>query len=230
MRIVAILAGVSERHTILLVDDHPVLRQGVSRLIESEPGLHVVAEAQTADEALEAAEKHSPQLAIVDLSLHGKPNVDLIRNLRDRHADLRVMVLSMHDEGIWAARVLQAGACGYVMKQESPRVLISRVQQALRGETAVSEAVASNLLKQLTWDKSAAARPTGEESLGDRELQVLRLIGSGKATREIAAELHISVKTVDAHREHIKRKLGLNSAAELIRYAVLKVERENPAE
>lgn len=212
---------------VLIVDDHPILRQGLARLVESEPNLHVCAEAETTEQAVAAAETQRPALAIVDLSLGAKPNVDLIKQLRDRVPGLRVLVLSMHEESLWAARVLQAGACGYVMKQESPRVLIARVQQALRGETAVSESVSSALLRQLTWDRtSTAARPTGEESLGDRELQVLHLIGQGKSTRDTALELHISVKTVDAHREHIKRKLGLSTAAELIRYAVLKVERD----
>lgn len=220
-----------ERTPILLVDDHPVLRAGLARLIEAEPDLAVCGEAETPDAALAAALKLKPALAIVDLSLHGQSSIDLIRRLRAALPALRVVVLSMHDEATWAVRVLQAGACGYVMKQDDPKVLIARIRRALRGETAVSERVSVDLLRQLTWGRDNAAPPPGsEDRLGDRERQVLRLIGQGQSTRDIAAALHISVKTVDAHREHIKHKLQLSSAAELIRYAVLKVERESLSE
>ena len=216
----------ADRASVLLVDDHPILRQGLARLIEGEPDLSVCAEAENAEQALAAVARYRPDLAVVDLSLAGKPGVDLVRHLRQAEPPPRVLVLSMHDEAIWAPRVLQAGACGYVMKQDDPRTLLARLRQALAGDTAVSPAVASSLLKQLTWDRTAA-KPTGVDSLSDRELQVLRLIGTGQSSRLIAASLHISVKTVDAHREHIKHKLGLASAAELIRYAVLTVENGN---
>jgi DNA-binding NarL/FixJ family response regulator len=215
----------NDKHAVLLVDDHPILRQGLARLIEGEPDLYVCAEAASSDEALAAAQTHQPALAVVDLSLHGRPGVDLVRRLRESQPHLRVLVLSMHDEEQWASKSLAAGACGYVMKQDNPRTLLARMRQALRGETAVSPGVASLLLKQLTWDKNAAA-PAGLDRLGDRERQVLQRIGQGQSTREIAAALHISIKTVDAHREHIKQKLGLRSAAELVRYAVLHAEQQ----
>ncbi|MGC4034244.1 MAG: response regulator transcription factor [Tepidisphaeraceae bacterium] len=215
----------SERHSVILVDDHPILRQGLAKLIEGEPDLTVCAEAATAAEALTAAESHRPALAVVDLNLDGKPNLELIRQLRQANPELRVLVLSMHDEEQWAGRVLQAGACGYVMKQENPRTLLARMRQALAGETAVSPAVASMMLRALTWDREAA-KPEGVDRLGDRERQVLHLIGKGQSTRDVAAALHISVKTVDAHREHIKQKLGLRTAAELVRFAVLHAEQQ----
>jgi DNA-binding NarL/FixJ family response regulator len=217
---------VADRTAVLLVDDHPVLRAGLARLLEGEPDLIVCGEAENAETALAAADRLRPALAVVDLSMHGQSSIELIRRLRTNHPELRVLVLSMHDESTWAARVLQAGASGYVMKQDDPKVLIDRIRQVLRGETAVSPAIAATLLRELTWGRNPAKPAVGEDRLGDREQQVLRLLGQGKSTREIAADLHISVKTVDAHREHIKQKLGLSSAAELIRYAVLKVERD----
>ena len=213
---------------VLIADAHPIVRSGLNRLFNAEPGLVVCCEAESADQAVVAAEKWQADLAVVDLSFGGRPTTDVVRLLRERRPTLRVLVFSAMEETLWAAKSLQAGACGYVMRRENLRTLLARVHQALRGETAVSEAVSSALLRELTWDRPTT-RPTGEDSLGDRELQVLRLIGHGRGTKDIAADMHISVKTVDAHREHIKRKLGLGNGAELIRYAVLKVHREGDA-
>ena len=211
---------------ILLVDDHPVLRQGLVRLIEREPDLSVCGEAESADEALRAVARLHPTLVIVDLSLHGKPGLELIKDLRASHPDVRVLVLSMHDETLWAERVLRAGACGYIMKQEKPRVLISSIRQALRGEICLSEAMSATLLRKLAGRRPD--RGNSEDGLGDRELEVLQLIGQGLATRDIAAALHISIKTVEAHREHIKRKLNLPTGDELLRYAVFRFYGERP--
>ena len=213
-------AVLSERQRILLVDDHPIVRQGLARVIDGEPDLTVCGEAETAAAAMTLTAQHRPALALLDLSLSGKPDVTLIRRLHDAQPAMRVLVVSMHDESLWAARCLKAGACGYVMKQEKPRVLVQRIRQALRGETAVSEPVSSDLLKRLTWGRDLD-KPAEKPALGERETQVLGLLGRGHTSREIAAALAISVKTVDAHREHIKQKLGLRSAAELIHYAVV---------
>jgi len=208
------------RRKILLVDDHPVLRQGLVALIDREADLTVCGEAASADEAMQVVERAKPDLVILDLSLQGKPGLEVIKDLGARFPEILVLVLSMHDEILWAERVLRAGACGYVMKQESPRNLVAIIRRALAGETCVSEKIASNLLRKIGGTRTARTNP--EDGLGDRELEVLQLISQGLSTREIAAALHISVRTVDAHREHIKHKLNLSSGDELLRYAVLR--------
>jgi len=205
---------------LLLVDDHPVLRQGLAKLIEGESDLTICGEVDNAEAALEAIEKNMPDLAIVDLSLQGKPGLGLIKEIKDRWADLLVLVLSMHEESLWVERVLRAGACGYVMKQEKPRELISRIRRALKGDIALSPSMSDTLLRKMVSGRPA--QPTGEESLGDREIQVLQLLGQGHSPREIAQMMNISTKTVDAHREHLKRKLNLESVSELLRYATLR--------
>lgn len=205
---------------LLLVDDHPILRQGLVKLLEAEPDLQICAEVDNTDAALEAIQRLSPDLAIVDLSLQGKPGLGLIKEIHTRWPAVLVLVLSMHEESLWAERVLRAGACGYVMKQEKPRVLVQRIRRALRGDMALSDAMAATLLRKLVGGRSSPSH--GEEALGDREIQVLQLIGQGHTPREIAGLMNISTKTVDAHREHLKRKLNLDSVNELLRYATLR--------
>jgi DNA-binding NarL/FixJ family response regulator len=209
---------------ILIVDDHPVVRQGVVRLIEQEPDLHVCGEAESAAEALSELSKHVPDLVLLDLSLRGTPGLDLIRQMRSEQPKTQVLVLSMHDETPWAERVLRAGACGFVMKQEKPRVLIARIRQALAGDLALSERMAGRLVRKFTGQSGADPAGTGDPhfDLSDRELEVLQLVAQAMSTREIAATMHISVKTVEAHRENLKRKLELGSTTELLRYAVLR--------
>lgn len=204
---------------ILLVDDHPVLRQGLVRLIENEKDMEVCGEAETAEEAMAAIASSHPTLAIVDLSLGGRPGLELVKDLRDRYPDVRVLVLSMHDEMLWAERTLRAGACGYVMKQEKPRALMAKIRQALRGEVCISDAVNQSIVRKLA--PGGPSKPAqAEDGLGDRELEVLQLIGHGLSTRDIAAAMHISIKTVESHREHLKKKLNLANGDDLLRYAV----------
>jgi DNA-binding NarL/FixJ family response regulator len=207
---------------ILIVDDHPIVRQGLVQMIEREANMTVCGEAESADEALEMARRLKPALVIVDLSLNGKPGLELVKDLRAEAPHIMVLVLSMHDEALWAERVLRAGACGYVMKQEKPRVLMARIRQALRGQTCLSEAMANTLLRKLTRGGRDSAAHAPEDDLGDRELEVLQLLGQGMSTRDIAAAMHISLKTVESHREHIKAKLNLASSDELLRYAILR--------
>jgi len=210
-----------DKAQILVVDDHPIMRHGIARLIDREPDLAVCAEAASADEALAAIAKTQPSLALVDLSLKGRPGLELIKEIQARYPQTIVLVLSMHDETIWAERSLAAGAVGYIMKQEDPRRVITAIRRALVGEMTLSQQVSAKLMKRVT-----SKRKTGErkllEILGDRELEVLHLIGEGKTTKQIAADLNISLKTVEAHREHIKQKLELSTAAELLRYAVIR--------
>jgi len=203
---------------ILIVDDHPLVRQGVSLVIGAESDMEVCAEAGTADEALARVEQTQPDLAIVDLNLKHSSGLDLIRALHQRWPDLPVLVLSMRDERFYAERSLRAGARGFVAKREAPGRLIGAIRTVLNGQVYASREVADRVLSAL--DGGDRAADPGVEALGDRELVVLELLGKGLATREIAERLQISPSTVDSHREHIKAKLGLSSAAELLRYAV----------
>ena len=207
------------RARVLLVDDHPIVRQGLSRLINSEPDLIVCAEAASAEQALEAVEKHNPSIAIIDIQLDGFDGIELIKLLRQRKPDLPMLVLSMHDESIYAERVLRAGARGYVTKQQASEKVMTAIRHVLSGEIYVSEKIAAKLLHAL-----AGSKPTLGESplqrLSDRELQVFRLLGGGGTVRQIATKLGLSVKTVETHREHIKTKLNIETSSELLRYAI----------
>ncbi len=204
--------------SILIVDDHPIVREGLVRFIEQEPDLSVCGEAENFDDAMAAVERLRPTMVLVDLSLKGKPGMELIKELKNYYPSILVLVVSMHDELIWAERSLRAGACGYVMKQEKPSEVLNRIRQALAGEISLSETMSARLIRRATG-RRVVETSTTIESLSDRELQVLQLIGEGMTNRQVAAVLHISQRTVDAHREHIKAKLRLSSGAELLRYA-----------
>jgi DNA-binding NarL/FixJ family response regulator len=188
-------------------------------LINQEPDLHVSSEAASAREALEMLEKEMPDIAIVDISLDDRSGIELIKDLRARNESLPVLVLSMHDEALYAERALRAGAKGYIMKQEATEKVMTAIRKALEGQIYVSERMAARLL-----DQFVSARPGEEESplgrLSDRELEIFSMIGRGLGTREIANKLFLSIKTVEAHREHIKEKLKLRSGTELMRMAV----------
>lgn len=203
---------------ILIVDDHPVVRQGVRHMLEQEPDLRVCAEAESAGEALQALQKQKPDLAIVDISLKGTDGLELTKWIRAQDEDLPILVLSMHDESLYAERVLRAGAHGYLMKAEVGDKIIAAVRKVLAGEIYLSEKVGQSILHEV----SGRGGPLDESpirNLSDRELEVFRLIGQGHGTREIANLLHLSVKTIETYRAHIKEKLGLTSATQLVRYA-----------
>jgi DNA-binding NarL/FixJ family response regulator len=209
----------TRKRSILLIDDHPIVRQGLAQLINQEPDLHVASEAASAREALEMLEKEMPDIAIVDISLDDRSGIELIKDLRARNENLPVLVLSMHDEALYAERALRAGAKGYIMKQEATEKVMTAIRKALDGQIYVSERMAARLL-----DQFVSAKPGEEESplgrLSDRELEIFSMIGRGLGTREIANKLFLSIKTVEAHREHIKEKLKLRSGTELMRMAV----------
>jgi DNA-binding NarL/FixJ family response regulator len=209
----------TRKRSILLIDDHPIVRQGLAQLINQEPDLHVSSEAASAREALEMLEKEMPDIAIVDISLDDRSGIELIKDLRARNENLPVLVLSMHDEALYAERALRAGAKGYIMKQEATEKVMTAIRKALEGQIYVSERMAARLL-----DQFVSAKPGEEESplgrLSDRELEIFSMIGRGLGTREIANKLFLSIKTVEAHREHIKEKLKLRSGTELMRMAV----------
>jgi DNA-binding NarL/FixJ family response regulator len=210
------------RTRVLLVDDHSVLRQGLGAMINEEPDLEVCGEADSVQGALRAAEEGRPDVALVDLSLRGGGDgLELIKEMRERHPEVLVLVLSMYDETVYAERALRAGARGYIMKVEAAEKVMTAIRQVLGGEVYVSPNVAANLLGRMAGGgRGGASAGPSIERLSDRELQVLRCIGRGMSGREIAEELFISVKTVEAHREHIKQKLDLSGSSELLRYAI----------
>lgn len=208
---------------ILIVDDHPMMRQGLMQLIESECDLVVCGEAENAGQALEQAEQLKPDLLLADISLPGKNGLELIKDLQSTQPSLPVLVISMHDEMLYAERVLRAGGRGYIMKQEGGKKIMEAIRQVFSGKVFVSEKMSLQILENLA---NRSPRPTRSpvERLTDREFEVFQLIGQGLSTREIAAQLHLSSKTVEVHRINIKQKLNLKTATELIRFAVRWVE------
>lgn len=216
------------RRRVLVVDDHPMMREGLAQLLSGQTDLEVAATAEDAPGALGALESAAPDLAIVDISLRESNGLELIKDLRLRFPRLPVLVLSMHDEALYAERVLRAGAQGYVMKSESGEVILAAIRQVLAGRIHLSEVMATRLLGQLSGRKEArSASPV--EGLSDRELEVYSQLGQGRTTREIARMLRVSIKTVEAHRANIKQKLGVATAPELIRHAVHWVESQTTA-
>ena len=205
--------------TVFIVDDHPLLRQGLALLINREVDLSVCGEAEEAQTAMKAIAKNNPDILIVDISLNGPDGLDLLKNIRTLYPDLPVLILSMHDESIYAERALRARANGYIMKQEATEKVLVAVRCILSGDIYLSDRMSRKLLHQ--YISGASAEATSQLSaLSDRELEVFRLIGEGRGTRQIAEKLHISVKTVETYQAHIKDKLSLRSGRELVQHAI----------
>jgi len=210
--------GVIKRR-ILVVEDHPIVRQGLALLIKREPDLVVCGEAEEASGAMHVLVSAKPDVLIVDISLNGPDGLDLLKSIRNTHPALPVLILSMHDESLYAERALRAGANGYIMKQEATEKVLVALRRILSGEVYVSERIANQMLKHYITG-SGTLRNSSVSDLSDRELEVFRLIGEGHATRQIAEELHISIKTVESYQAHIKEKLSLRSARELMQHAI----------
>jgi len=210
------------KRRIFLVDDHPILRDGLRRLLETESDLQVCGEAESARKAFDRIEATSPELVIVDISLPGPSGIELIKGLKARFPDLRMLVLSMHDESLYAERALRAGAKGYVMKQTPTEYLLTAVRRVLKDEIYLSNSLSSQLLGSLVAQKTKPGSVL--EKLSDREFEIVRLIGKGFTTSEVAKELCISSKTVESHRGNIRRKLNLRSGSELVRFAMAQAE------
>jgi DNA-binding NarL/FixJ family response regulator len=204
---------------ILIVDDHPIVREGLAQLINKEEDLMVCGQAEDADMALAAIGTLKPDMIIIDLTLRGIDGIELIKTITARHARLPVLVFSIHDEALYAERALRAGARGYVMKREATEKVMLAIRRVLSGEIYVSEKMAKKLLHKY-FDRRQTIRGSPIERLSDRELSVFRLIGQGLGTRQIAEQLHLSVKTIESHRAHIMEKLNLKSATELVQYAI----------
>ena len=203
---------------IVIVDDHPLFRKGLEQLINNtSDGLAVCGEASTAAEAMSVIRKVKPDLAIVDLSLPGANGIELIKNIRAEFSKLPVLILSMHDESLYALRALKAGAQGYVMKQEALENVIVAIREVFAGRPYLSPDMSAKLITNFAKGTDES-NPT--DKLSDRELEILELIGKGRDVGEIAQALHISPKTVETHRAHIKEKLNLRNAREVARFAV----------
>ncbi|MFB6232588.1 MAG: response regulator [Salinibacter sp.] len=211
---------------IFLVDDHPLLRKGLARTIEAEADLNVVGQVDTAEEALQEVEEAEPDLAIVDISLPGMSGMELIKRLQSRAPDVQILVVSRHDETLYAERCIRAGARGYVMKQEASDDVVSAIRKILNGRIFVSEEINERLLQSMAEGGRERITQSPLEVLSDRELEVFELTGKGASTREIADRLHLSVKTVESYRARIKKKLNFDSANELMQHAVQWVEGE----
>lgn len=208
---------------LLLVDDHPIMRHGLAQLIRAEPGLDVCGEAGSAREGLELAGRLKPDLVVIDLTLPDKNGLELLKDIQAQYPGTLCLVLSMHDEAMYGERALRAGARGYIMKEAAADHLINAARKVLSGGIYVSDSMASRMLEQVTGQRARGAA-SGVEMLSDRELEVLEMIGRGVATKNIAERLCISARTVEAHRAHIKEKLGVGDGAALVRYAVQWVE------
>lgn len=210
---------------IFIVDDHPLMRKGVELTLKSEPSLQICGQAETAEEAQEKIMELKPDVAIVDISLPGQSGLELVKDLHAWMPELHVLVVSRHDEELYAERAIRAGAKGYIMKLEAGDVLVKAIRRVLNGGIYVSDKISDRLLLALsTGVSSEQASPL--ELLSDRELEVFELIGNGVSTREIAERLHLSVKTIESYRARIKNKLDIEHAVELVQQAVTWVEQE----
>ncbi len=205
---------------VLIVDDHPMMRTGLAQLIGSEPDLKVVAEADNARQGLEAVSKQALDLVLLDISLPDKSGLELLKDIRSVRPELPVLVVSMHDELVFAERVLRAGGRGYIMKQEGGQKYLQAIRQVLAGQIYVSEKMSARILESLSGSQTEKTGASPVQRLSDREFEVFQLIGQGLGTREIAQRLHLSVKTIEVHRINIKEKLQVKTATELVRFAV----------
>jgi len=203
---------------IVIVDDHPLFRKGLEQLVHSDGAFAVCGEAGNAAEAMDVIRKLDPDLAIVDLSLPGANGIELIKNIRAEFPKLPILVLSMHDESLYALRALRAGAEGYVMKHEAMANVIQAIHEVFSGRPYLSPAMAAQVITKFT--RSSEGESDATDRLSDRELETLELIGKGNDVRQIAKLLHLSPKTVETHRAHIKEKLQLKNAREVARFAV----------
>ncbi len=210
---------------VLIVDDHPIFRMGMAELLNQEDDFTVCAVAEDLASARKALRTLEPDLAIIDITLAGDNGLDLVKEIGTMDRDIPVLVLSMHDEQVWAERAIRAGARGYIMKKEASETVIQAMRNIIGGKIHVSASIMELLLDRMQTRTTSPTAPL-VDLLTDRELEVFRLIGSGLSTREIAERMKLGVKTIGTYRDRVKQKLGIKSAAELIRRAVLWTEQE----
>jgi DNA-binding NarL/FixJ family response regulator len=209
----------TDRKTVLIIDDHPLLRQGLTMLINQQHDMQVCGEAEEVHAAMLSITQKRPDIIILDISLRGPDGLELLKSIRSTDPDLPVLILSMHDESIYAERALRARANGYIMKQEATEKVLVAVRRILDGDLYLSDTMSKKMLHQYI-DGSPSLIQSKIALLSDRELEVFCRIGEGRATREIADELHLSIKTVETYQSHIKEKLALRSGRELIQHAI----------
>jgi len=217
--------SVKSKRTVFVIDDHPIVREGLTQLINREPDLTVCGTAEDIYEALKAMQTLKPDIALADISLKGADGIELIKNLKIRMPALPVLVLSIHDESIYAPQALRAGARFFIMKTETTENVLLALRRVLSGEIYLSKRMANKMLQQFVGAPGTAQK-FSIDRLSDRELEVFRLIGQGHGTRRIAEELRLSVKTVESYREHIKEKMTLSDASELVQHAIQWLQRE----
>jgi DNA-binding NarL/FixJ family response regulator len=210
------------RKKILIVDDHPMMREGLRGVINREPDMMVCGEVENAHQAVDAVQKLAPDLALVDVTLPGKSGLELVKDLKAMHPRVVILALSMHDESLYAERMLRAGASGYITKQQPSEELVKAIRQVLDNHVYVSKEMSESLLRRFSGQPQANRSPM--EILTDREYEIFQLIGAGKSPKDIAGQLHLSPKTVAVHNANIRKKLHLKSTAQMIRFAV---QREN---
>jgi len=208
-----------EKNKILVVDDHPMIREGLARLVDGEEDLMICGQAEDANDALKAISEIKPDVVVIDISLKNSSGIELMKSIKTQYPKLPVLILSMHNEALYAERALRAGAMGYIMKQEASQNLLTAIRQVLIGQIYVSDDISKRLISKLVHGK--ADTPTSPvDNLSDRELEVFLLIGRGHGTSEIAEKLYLSVKTIETYRSHIKEKLNLANANELRQHAI----------
>jgi DNA-binding NarL/FixJ family response regulator len=208
-----------DKSKILVVDDHPIIREGLVRLVDDEQDLAICGQADDAPEALKAISETKPDVVVVDISLKNSSGIELMKSIKAQYPKLPVLILSMHNEALYAERALRAGAMGYIMKQEASEKLLAAIRHVLVGQIYVSDKVSKRLIRKLARGKTdMVASPI--DSLSDRELEVFHLIGQGYGTSQIAEKLYLSIKTIETYRTHIKEKLNLTNSRELLQYAI----------
>jgi DNA-binding NarL/FixJ family response regulator len=220
------MASRTERKRVMVVDDHPLMRSGLAQLINQQAGLEVCGEAGSPAEAMGKIPGCRPDLIVADITMKESSGLEFIKNVLAIHGNFPILVVSMHDETIYAERALRAGACGYIMKEESADCLVTAIQRVLDGGVYLSETMSARLLKSISNPKARSSH-SPLQKLTDREFEVFQLIGRGNSTKEIAEQLHLSASTVDVHRAHIREKLHLKSATALVYHAVQWVRAES---
>lgn len=203
---------------ILIVDDHPLVREGLADLVNKEKDLVVCGQAEDAYQAMEAIRELKPDMAIVDISLKETSGLELIKDIKIQHPSMPILTLSMHEESVYAERALRAGAKGYIMKREATKKVVTAIRKVLRGQLYLSEKMTTRLVRKFV-DGKPEAGTSPIDRLTDRELEVFCLLGRGNGTRQISEQLHLSVKTIETYRSRIKEKLNLTSASELLQHA-----------
>ena len=211
-------ASHTRKYRVLLVDDHPIVRQGLALLIDREADLSVCGEAEGSHSAFLAISTLRPDIVVLDISLSGPDGLDILKEIRTKTTNLPVLILTMHDESIYAERAVRAGANGYIMKQEATEKVLVAIRRILQGEVYLSDRLTNSMLRQYARGTTPQSSPL--VNLSDRELEVFRLIGEGHGTRQIADDLHVSVKTIESYQAHIKEKLALRNSRELVQHAI----------